>query len=55
MSYFRDLCLLVHSGVQHFIVLCFCFVCLRLVYPMLPVFWGCNFLISRSEFSNAYL
>ena len=36
MSYLRYLCLLKHSGVQH-IVLCFCFVFLCLVYPMLPV------------------
>ena len=30
------------------IVLCFCFVCLRLVYPMLPVSLDCSFLIRCS-------
>ena len=37
------------------IVLCFCFVCLRLVYPMLPVSLDCPFLIAPSVFSNVYL
>ena len=37
------------------IVLCFCFVCLRLVYPMLPVSLDCSFLIDPSVFSNVYL
>jgi hypothetical protein len=37
MSYLRYLCLFTYSGVQH-IVLCFCFVFLRIVYPMLLVF-----------------
>ena len=37
------------------IVLCFYFVCLRLVYPMLPVFLDCPFLIALSVFSNVYL
>ena len=37
MSYLRSLCLSVYSSVQHNIMLCFCFVFLRLVYPMLPV------------------
>ena len=32
-------------------VLCFCFICLRLVYPMLPVFMD----ISDSVFANVYL
>jgi hypothetical protein len=36
MSYLRYLCLFAYSGVQH-IVLCFCFVFLRIVYSMLPV------------------
>jgi hypothetical protein len=27
--------LLLHSGVQ--LILCFCFICLRLVYPVFPV------------------
>jgi hypothetical protein len=34
MSYLRYLCLFAYSDVQ---LLCFCFVFLRLVYPMLPV------------------
>jgi len=35
MSCLHYLCLLAHSGVQH--ILCVCFVCLRLVYPVFPV------------------
>ena len=38
-----------------FTVLCFCFVCLRLVYPLLPVSLDCPFLITSSVFSNVYL
>ena len=49
MSYLRYLCLFAHSGVQH--ILCFCFVFLRLVYPMLPV----SLLIAPSVFSNVCL
>ena len=37
------------------IVLCFCFVCFRLVYPMLPVSLDCPLLIVFSVFSNVYL
>ena len=37
------------------IVLCFCFVFLRLVYPMLPVSLVCTFLIVPSVFSNVYI
>ena len=37
------------------IVLCFCFVFLRIVYPMLPVSLYCTFLIVPSVFSNVYL
>jgi hypothetical protein len=36
------------------IVLCVCFVFLRLVYPMLPVSLDCPFLIAPSVFSNVY-
>jgi hypothetical protein len=36
------------------IVLCLCFVFLRLMYPMLPVFLHCPFLIAPSIFSNVY-
>ena len=43
MSYLRYLCLLKHSGVQH-MVLCFCFVFLCLVYPMLPVSLDLSFI-----------
>ena len=32
-----------------------CFVCLRLVYPMLPVSLDCPFLMALSVFSNVYL
>jgi hypothetical protein len=37
------------------IVLCVCFVCLRLVYPVLPVSLDCRFLIAPSVFSDVYL
>ena len=37
------------------IVFCFSFVFLRLVYPMLPVFLDCPFLIDPSVLSNVYL
>ena len=36
-------------------VLCFSFVCLRLVYHMLPVSLDCPFVIASSVFSNGYL
>ena len=37
------------------IVLCFCFVCFRLVYPVLPASLDCPFLIAPSVFSSVYL
>jgi hypothetical protein len=37
------------------IVLCCYFICLRVVYPMLPVSLDCSFLIAPSVFSNVYL
>jgi hypothetical protein len=55
MSYLCYLCLFAHSGVQHIIVLSFCFTFLRLVYPMLPVSVNCQFVIAPSVFSNVYL
>jgi hypothetical protein len=36
------------------IVLCFCCVCIRFVYHMLPVSVDCPFLIAPSAFSNVY-
>ena len=36
-------------------MLCFYFICLRLVYSMLPVSLDCPFLISPSVFSSIYL
>ena len=36
------------------IVLCFCFVFIRLMYPMQPVFLYCPFLISPSVLSNVF-
>jgi hypothetical protein len=55
MSYLRlkYLCLFAHSGVQH--ILCCGFVFLRLVYPMLPVYKDCPFVIPTSVFSNVYI
>ena len=35
-------------------MLCFCFVCLLLVSPMLLVSLDCHFLIAPSVFSNVY-
>ena len=43
-----------YSGVPH-IVLCVCFVFLRLVYTMMPFSLDCPFLIAPSVFSNVYL
>jgi hypothetical protein len=37
------------------IVWCFCFVFLRVLFPMLPVSLDCPFLIAPSVFSNVYL
>ena len=56
MSYLCYLCLLAYRDVQHIIVLCFCFFCLRLVscVPMLPVSLDCPFLIAYSVISNVY-
>ena len=50
MSYLRYLCFLGYSGVQHLL----CCVFPRLVYPMLPVFLDCPFLIAPSVFSNVH-
>jgi hypothetical protein len=36
------------------VVLCFFFVCLRLVYPVLPVSLSCQFFIVPSVFSNVF-
>jgi hypothetical protein len=52
------LCLFAESGCQVMpthIVLCFCFVFLPLVYPMLPVSLDCPYLIALSVFSNVYM
>ena len=48
MSYLSYLCLLAHSGVQHILCCVFCFVCLRLVHPRLPVSLDCPLLIDSS-------
>ena len=45
------LCVCLHIVVSTHIVLYFCFVCLRLVYPMLPVSLDCPFLIAPPVFS----
>ena len=37
------------------ILLCFCVVCLHLLYPMLPVYLDCPFLIAPAVFSDVYL
>jgi len=43
-----------YSGVQQILCCVFCFVCRRLVYPMLPVSLDCLFLIAPLIFSNVY-
>jgi len=55
MSYLRYLCLFAHSGVQHKLRYVFCFVFLRLLYPMLTGSLDCPLLIAPSVFSNVYL
>ena len=47
----RYLCLLAHSFVQHILCCVFvCFVCLRLVYPTLPVSLDCQIWIALQCF-----
>ena len=48
-----NLCMFAFSGIQH--ILCCVFVLLRHVYPVLPVFLDCPFMIGPSVFSNVYL
>jgi hypothetical protein len=55
MSYLPYLCLFAYNGVQQYIELCFCFVFLHFVYPMLPVSLIYSFLIAPSVFSYVYL
>jgi hypothetical protein len=55
MSYLSYLCLFVYSGVQHKLLLCFCFVFLHLMYPLLSVSLDGQFLVAPSVFSNVYL
>ena len=55
MSCLCYLRLLAHSGVQHLLCCVFCFVCLRLVYPILPVSLNCPILIAPSILYNIYL
>ena len=44
-----------YSGGRDILCHVFCFVCLRLVCPMLPVSLDCPVLIIPSIFSNVYL
>jgi len=56
MSYLRYLCVCLCIVVSNtYYVVFFCFSCLRLVYPMLPVSLDCPFFIALSVFSNVYL
>jgi hypothetical protein len=56
MSYLRYTCMcVVFLRIVVSNILCFCFVCLRLVCPVLPVSLDCPFLIALSVFSNVYL
>jgi hypothetical protein len=54
MSYLHYLCLIAHSVVQHILRCVYCFVFLRLVYPMLLSSLDCPFLIAPLVFSNVY-
>ena len=49
------ICVWLRIVVSTHIVLCFCFLCLRLVYPILSVSLDCPFLIAPSVFSNVYM
>ena len=53
MSHLRYFFMFAYSGVQH-TVLCFCFLCLRLVYRMLPVSLDCSFLLPL-QYSLAFI
>ena len=53
ISYLRYFCLFAQWCLTH-IVLCFCFIFLRLMNPMLPVSLDCPFLIAPSVFSSVY-
>ena len=55
LEIYTNYCLFAYCGVPTHNVLCFCFVCLRLVYPMLPVYLDCSYLIVLSVFSNVYV
>jgi hypothetical protein len=57
VSYVCRLCLLEYSGVQPIlccVLVLFCFLFLRLVYPMLPASLDFPYLIATSVFSNFY-
>ena len=54
-TYLRYVYLLAHSGVQTHIVLCFCFVCRRLICPVVPVSLDFPFLIASLILSDVYL
>jgi hypothetical protein len=53
VSYLRYLCLFVNNGVPKHNVLCFCFVCLRLVILVYPI-WIINFWVSH-QYSLTFL
>jgi len=55
MSYLCYFCFVCVLGCPTHIVVCFCFVYLRFVYPMFPVSLDYSFLIASSVFSNVYL
>ena len=55
MSYLRQLCSFQQSGVQHILCCVFCFVLLRLVYPMLLVSLDCLFVIITLRYSLTFI
>jgi hypothetical protein len=54
MSFLRYLCLFAYSGVQHILSCVFCFVCLRLMCPVLPVSPDCTVCITLSVLSRIF-
>ena len=50
----HTICVCLRIVVSNTFVLCFCFVFLRLLYPLLPVSLDCPFLIALSVFSNVF-
>ena len=55
LIYVIYVCLRILVSYTYCVMLCFCFVFHRIVYPMLPIYLDCPFLIAASVFSNVYV